>query len=360
MKKHIFLLVFLCAGLFLSCKKEKELTMLEAIAFSEQLTADKTAVTLSEANDSTSVVNFSWPAVVYPIKASVSYTMEVAVPADTVGAAAWGKATSVPIGNDVLGKSFKGKDLNDLALLMGIASGATSELVFRVKAEQDRATFSRPVTLTVTPYVAQAVYPLLYIPGDYQGWSPATAPAAAALKPGIYEAYIYIPAGVTNYFKMTSAKDWNHINYGDAGEGKVSVDGNAGGLLAPAAGYIQVAVNLNSNTWSAIKTTWSILGDASPGGWDTDTQMTYDPAAQVWTVTADMVSTGSFKFRANNAWVIDFGVDEKGKLAYANSPVYGYNSAVTNITVPSSGNYTITLDLHDASKYNFKLKKNEN
>ncbi|MBG6236861.1 hypothetical protein IWX76_003463 [Pedobacter sp. CAN_A7] len=359
MKKHIYLFVFICAGILQSCKKDIELTMLQAVAFSTPLTADQTSVNLSEANDTTAVITFSWPAVSYPIKASVSYTLEVAVPADTIGSAAWTKATSVPIGNDVLSKSYKGKDLNDLALLMGIASGATGELVFRLKAEQDRGTYSNPVTVMVTPYVARVIYPLLYIPGDFQGWAPATAPTAAALQPGIYEAYIYIPAGGTNYFKMTSARDWNHINYGDAGEGKISVAGDAAGLLAAESGYIQVAVNLNSNTWSATKITWSILGDATSGGWDSDTQLTYDPAAQVWTVTADMLATGSFKFRANNAWIIDFGVNEEGKLAYANSPVYGYNSAVSNITVPSSGNYTITLDLHDPSKYNFKLKKND-
>ncbi|RDC58358.1 SusF/SusE family outer membrane protein [Pedobacter chinensis] len=358
MKKIIYLFIILCAGLFQSCRKDKELTVLKSVAFSSSLTVNKSAVILSVANDTSSVVTFSWPSVTFPIKASVTYTLEVDVPSDTVGSAAWGNATSVPIGDDVLSKTYKGKDLNTLALSMGIASGTTGSLVFRVKAYQDRAIYSKAVSLNVTTYLAQPVYPLLYIPGDYQGWSPATAPTAAALQPKIYEGYIYIPAGVTNYFKMTSAMDWNHINYGDAGGGKISVDGNAPGLIAPDAGYIQVSVNLNNNTWSATKTTWSILGDASPGGWSTDTQLTYNPTTEVWTVTADMLSTGSFKFRANNAWIIDFGVDANGKLAYADNPVYGYDPTVNNITVPSSGNYTITLDLHDPSNYNFKLKKN--
>jgi hypothetical protein len=358
MKNSIYLLIILFVGLFQSCKKEKELTVLKAVSFSSLLTANKSAVVLSAATDTSSVVTFSWPAVTFPVKASVTYTLEVDVPADTVGAAAWGNATSIAIGDDILSKSYNGKDLNVLALSMGIGSGAAGSLVFRVKAYQDRAAYSKAISLNVTTYLAQAVYPLLYIPGDYQGWSPATAPAAAALQPKIYEGYIYIPAGVTNYFKMTTARDWNHINYGDAGAGNTSIDGNAAGLLAPQAGYVQVSVNLNTNTWSAIKTTWSILGDASPGGWNIDTQLTYNPSTQLWTVTADMLSTGSFKFRANNAWTIDFGVDANGKLAYADSPVYGYNTAVNNITVPSSGNYTITLDLHDPSNYNYKLKKN--
>jgi hypothetical protein len=358
MKKHIILFILLCTGLLYSCTKDAELTVLKPVAFDSSISANQTAVLLSAAKDSSSVVTFSWPAVVYPIKASVTYSLEVDVPADTVGSAAWGNATSVPVGNDVLSKSFKGKDLNDLALAMGISSGESGTLVFRVRAYQDRDAYTNALALDVTPYLAQSVYPLLYIPGDYQGWAPATAPTAAALQPKIYEAYIYVPTGGTNYFKFTSARDWDHINYGDGGGGQLSTDGLAAGLMAPSSGYIQVSANLNTNTWTATKTTWSILGDASPGGWSTDTQLTYNPSTQVWTVTADMVSTGSFKFRANNAWTIDFGVDANGKLAYADSPVYGYNAAVSNITVPSSGNYTITLDLHDPSNYNYTLRKN--
>lgn len=358
MKKIILLLIVLCAVIGQSCKKERELTVLSPVVFGSSLLISKTQVVLSQANDTSAVLSLSWPAVTFPIKASVTYTLEVDVPSDTLGSTAWRKAKSVPLGNDVLSKSFKGKDLNNLALSLGIPVRSSGNLVFRIRAYQDRATYSQAVSLNVSTYDAPPVYALLYIPGDFQGWAPATAPTAAALQPNIYEGYIYIPAGATNYFKMTTARDWNHINYGDAGGGKISVEGTAAGFNAPEAGYLQVSVNLNTNTWSATKTTWSILGDASPGGWTSDTQMTYNPVAQVWTVTADMVANGSFKFRANKAWVIDFGVDADGRLAYADNPVYGPNPAISNITVPSSGNYTITLDLHDPSNYHYTLKEN--
>lgn len=358
MKKLFYLSVTLVICLFSACRKEAELTVLKTVAFGSSLTASKSAVVLSAANDTTSVVTFSWPAVVYPIKAAVTYTLQADIPADTVGTAAWGNATSVAIGNDVLSKSYKGKDLNALALALGLKSGVAGSLVFRVRAYQDQNAYTKAVAVNVTPYVAASTYPLLYVPGDYQGWSPATAPTMAALQAKIYEGYVNQSAGGSYHFKFTTARDWDHINYGDGGGGKLTADGLAGDLIGPGPGYIQLSANLNTNTWTATQVTWSILGDASPGGWDKDTQLTYDAANQVWTVTADMVSTGSFKFRANNAWNIDFGVDAKGNLAYADSPVYGYNAAINNITVPVSGNYTITLDLHDPSNYNYKLKKN--
>jgi len=357
MKKLIYLFIILIAG-FTACKKEAEITKMAVASFSSEPTASASSLTLTKAKDTSSVVTFSWPAVKYPVKAQVTYALQIDVPTDTVGNNAWANAKTVVVGKDVLSKSYLGKDLNTIALDMGLLPATEGTLVVRIQSYQDQYAYTKALTLKVTPYQPVATYPLLYIPGNYQGWNPGAAPTAAALKPKIYEGYVYMPVADNYYFKFTSAQDWNHINYGDGGNGSITEDGLAGGLVSPGPGYVQVSINLNTKTWSAVPTTWSILGDASPGGWNTDTQLSYDVAKQVWTVTCDMKKDGSFKFRANNAWVIDFGVNADGNLAYADNPVFGYDGSVQNITVPSDGNYTITLDLHDPSNYNFKLKKN--
>ncbi|RFZ92729.1 SusF/SusE family outer membrane protein [Mucilaginibacter conchicola] len=360
MKKiyYLFTLILVCLGF--GCKKDQTLTVLKTVSFGNgtSLSSSVNSVVLTKAKDTTSVIAFSWPAVKYTIKASVTYALQVDVPADTVGTNAWANAKTIVVGNDVLSKSYLGKDLNTLALDMGLIPEVENTIVVRVRSYQDQYAYTNPLTIKITPYKPVVTYPLLFIPGNYQGWNPETAPTAAALKTNIYEAYVYMPQADNYYFKFTTARDWTHINYGDNGNNAVTDNGLAGGMVAPGPGYIQVSINLNTKTWAAVPTTWSILGDASPGGWNTDTQLTYDKAKEVWTVTCDMKKDGSFKFRANNAWVIDFGVDAEGKLAYADSPVYGYDASVANITVPSDGNYTITLDLHDPSNYNYKLKKN--
>ncbi|MBL4678439.1 MAG: SusE domain-containing protein [Mucilaginibacter sp.] len=360
MKKIYYLFTLALACLAFGCKKDQTLTVLKTVSFGDGTTLNSSAssVVLTKAADTASVITFSWPAVKYTIKASVTYALQIDVPADTVGTSGWANAKTIVVGNDVLSKSYLGKDLNTLALDMGIVAGNEGTLVVRVRSYQDQYAYTNPLSIKVKPYAPVATYPLLYIPGNYQGWNPGAAPTAAALKTKIYEGYVYMPQADNYYFKFTSAQDWNHINYGDSGNNTVTEDGLAGGMQSPGPGYIQVSINLNIKTWSAVPTTWSILGDASPGGWNTDTQLTYDPAKEIWTVTCDMKKDGSFKFRANNAWVIDFGVDADGNLAYADSPVYGYNAAIANITVPADGNYTITLDLHDPSNYNYKLKKN--
>jgi hypothetical protein len=119
-----------------------------------------------------------------------------------------------------------------------------------------------------------------------------------------------------------------------------------------------VVANTNALTWTATLVTWGIIGDATPGGWTSDTEMSFDPVKQVWTVTANMVSTGSYKFRANNAWNIDFGIDANNQLAYADNPAYPYNGSLNNLTVPTSGNYTITLNLNDPNNYTYSLHRN--
>jgi len=217
------------------------------------------------------------------------------------------------------------------------------------------STYTNVAAVIITPYALD-----LYVPGSYQNWIPANAPMIAPFSTTynyVYEGYIYMATPGTNQFKYTSAPDFNHINYGDGGNGTLSTLGTAGNLTVPDSGYYEVTANLKALTWTASKTVWGVIGDATPGGWNTDTELTYDPTNQVWTVTLQLLSTGSFKFRANDEWVIDFGVDNNGNLAYSDNPIY-YNAATNNITVPVSGNYTLTLDLHVPGKYAYHAQLN--
>ena len=83
--------------------------------------------------------------------------------------------------------------------------------------------------------------------------------------------------------------------------------------------------------------------------------MTYEANKQVWTVTLPLKADGSFKFRANNAWKIDFGLDGNGKLQYVDNPFFDYAPQVKDLTVPDDGTYTLTLDLHVPGKYTYSM-----
>ena len=76
--------------------------------------------------------------------------------------------------------------------------------------------------------------------------------------------------------------------------------------------------------------------------------MTYNKVSKVWTVTANLTQK-EMKFRANNAWDINFGdTGANGSLEYGGD----------NIKIPSAGNYTITLDLSSPRNYKYTLTKN--
>lgn len=87
---------------------------------------------------------------------------------------------------------------------------------------------------------------------------------------------------------------------------------------------------------------------ATPDGWNSDQDMTYDATENKWTITLSLIG-GEMKFRANDDWAINFG-DDGGNASLE------YNGA--NIAIASYGNYTITLHLHEAGKYTYGKMKN--
>ena len=352
------------------CNETPELTVLRDINFPSEIQVSNSDVLITESNLNDDVLTVTWPAVDYYIGAPVDYTVQFTTPSDTAGAAAWSQARSVKAGTDVFTKTFKSKDLNKWALAFGMEANVPGALVVRVKSYVDRDAFSKATTIQFTPFVKvdvepepepepEPTLPSLWVPGDYQGWNPSTAPRIADRGTGIYEGYINIPDGGTNAFKFTAQNAWEPMAYGDGGDG-VLIEANfdGGNFVAPGPGYYMLTANLGTMRYTITKTVWGIIGDATVGGWTTDTPMQYDAAAKVWTLTTDLTTAGSFKFRANNAWIIDFAVDADGKFLYADHPVLGYTPDLLNLTVPETGNYTVTLDLHDPENYKYTLKLN--
>ncbi len=306
-----------------------------------QVTPSSTSpLSLSIANASNSAVVFNWNATEYGNK---SFTYELQL--DTAG----GNFQNPQVFkvDNALTKDLSVSDLNTAALLAGVAPGATNNLQFRVVAFQGNNTvpsvISNVTSLDVTTYLP---FLYLWVPGDYQGWSPGSAPQLGATVPNLndYEGYVNVPAGGTYEFKITNAPDWNHVAYG----GDATTLSTSGSNLAwpSGAGYYYVKANPTALTWSAQKTSWAIIGDATPGGWGGDTPMTYDPVNNVWVINSVALSANSLKFRANGNWDINLGGN-------TNSLSYGGD----NISISEAGNYKIVLDLSHPLKYTATLTK---
>ena len=179
----------------------------------------------------------------------------------------------------------------------------------------------------------------LYVPGGHQGWDPASAPTLYSRNFDFkYSGYVYFADAGTE-FKFTSQPNWDGPNYGDGGDGTLSDDGGAGNLVVSEPGMYKIDADLTANSYTMTKTEWGLIGDATQGGWDNSTPMSYDPATQRWSVTTTLAA-GTFKYRANNTWDINIG-------GYINNLSYGGD----NITVQEAGTYIVTLDLSDSSQF---------
>lgn len=301
---------------------------------------------LTAANAADTVTTISWSASDYGFSAAVNYTVEI------------GKAgTNFVNAKEIVTGSkrelkYTGFELNQLALLRGLVPNSAGQLEVRIRSQlsDSLSIYSEKATLSITPYLVIINYPSLWVPGDYQGWDPASAPKISSkLGNGVYEGYVNIASGNLK-FKYTSDPDWNHTNYGWAsstttGNNVTGTFNTTGGdLFVPVAGYYLLKANTNNNTWSATKiNSWSLIGDFNAWGGDVD--MTYDATTKVWTGTINPAAAGVFKFRANHDWPINFG-DTGADLGLdydgANIPITA-GSHVIKLDLSVPGNYTYTI-----------------
>ena len=193
----------------------------------------------------------------------------------------------------------------------------------------------------VTP-VSQ--YGLMYVPGDYEGWDLTSAPSLGSPKDdGSYDGYVNVPSGGTYEFKLnTTALGW----LGDGGNGTISASG--GNMKFAGAGYYHIVANTTDLTWSATKTTWSIIGSFAASNWNNDIDMVYDAGSNKWTTTITTVAGDQFKFRANHDWGLNYG--ENGTTGSLVAGGDNIGDASKNFAVPA-GTHTITLFLNNSGYY---------
>lgn len=306
MRKFLKKFLFLGLGVMVlaSCEKDVELSTLEDVNFPSAPSLSSNSLQLVQEEQNDPVLNISWPEVIYSIDAPVEYTLQFDVPTDTVGEKAWENALNITAGKDVYSKTFQGLDINQMAEELGLESEIEGNMVVRVLAFMDRTITSEPVGFTVTPYSTVITVPEIFLPGAYQGWDPSTAASIPSTEvPGVYQGIMTFPEGALD-FKVTVERNWEE-NYGDDDSGNLVFD-SPNNLSVPQPGTYQITVDLNTMRWSAEPYSFGIIGTATPGGWDVDTDMNYDAEAEVWKIS-QYLQAGAFKFRLNDAWSVNYG-----------------------------------------------------
>lgn len=232
--------------------------------------------------------------------------------------------------------------LNNSVLIAGLVPETPTPVELRVSANINthiETLYSEPVTITVTAYNVAVVYPILFVPGSYQGWNPGdsativTSPKADE----IYEGYFYFPANTE--FKFTGQPAWDPLNWGEGGNGKLQE--KAGNIRVNQAGYYKVVANIRQLTYTLIPVSWQVEGSAVPGN---SQPLTYNENDRTLEITAHF-NAGGLVFKEKGAGNRVLGIYFGHQLT----------DDGTEILIPQSGTYTLTLDLKKYP-YTFSLK----
>ncbi|WP_420570912.1 SusE domain-containing protein [Kordia sp.] len=310
--------------------------------------ASGTALILDANNEQGVATTVVWDDADYDVQTAISYDVEIALGGTDFAAPISGGSTNERF------ISWTNLQLNEVAIAAGLSPFVAGDLDVRVRSSigtQDaQAQVSGVLTLNVTPYTTSL--PQIAVPGNHQGWDPATAPTLASSEFGAsdYEGYIWLE---TEY-KFVAPDDagnfaWGNTDWGDDGSfsGVLTEDGESNVQATP--GYYYLQVDTENLTYTASQyTNWGLIGSATPTGWDSDNDMTYDPATQTFSITIDLTAD-QIKFRANDGWDWNYGDDgADGSL----------NTGGADINVPEAGNYTVVLDLSNPRAYSYTLTLN--
>jgi hypothetical protein len=316
-----------------------------------------TSYTLLPANEKSVITTLVWDYADNGVQSASSYTIELAKSGTNFAKIISGGTTADRY------FPFTVEQLNGLLSPADFTPYQAASVDVRIKSSLGTTAnalvqYSNVITLKLTPY--STALPKIGVPGAHQDWKPnnsATLPllASSGFGKSDFEGY----ATLGGAFKFLSPKadgtfDWGTTDWGDdkSNSGKLLESGE--GDCNATAGYYLIRADTGKLTYSAtLISTWGIIGDGTSKGWDASTPMTYNATTKVWTVTTDLTAK-KFKFRANDAWDIDLGDYQADKPGVGDKMSYKGK----DITIPSDGNYTITLDLSSPRNYKYTLTKN--
>lgn len=350
MKKiNIFILAIVALLGFNSCTDDDTTIVAQAISAPELIVPDTgTSIILTDANATNPALTLVWNEADYGTSLAISYKVELAIS---------GTAFETPILGGTTNEQFitwTVEQLNTVAVAAGLTPFSEGDLEVRVissigsPAVQEQT--SNTLVFTVTPYTSEL--PQIGVPGNHQGWDPPTAPRLASPEFGAtnYEGYVWLDGG----YKFIAPDDsgnyaWGNTDWGDDGSfSGILVEDGESNCEAPTAGYYFIQADTAELTYSATQYSWGLIGSATPSGWDSDQDMTYDAASKTWTITLDLTAD-EIKFRANDAWDWNYGDDGADNIL---------ENGAANIVVPAAGNYTVVLDLSKPREYTYSLTLN--
>lgn len=327
--KHIYKFSALAILLLLvySCNSDDEKIVANAISAPVLVAPEGgSAFVLVRENANNIVFNLNWTKSDYGIPTDISYNVEIAL-ANTqfVNAVSAGIVSTNTIALTVAA-------LNSAVTAAGANALQETEIEIRIKSslgpKKDLPMYSNSIHIKVTPYATIVAKNDLFLVGNATaaGWNNDSDNTPLFRDPMDENKFYYtgfFTGGADFGFKILDTKGSWHPQYGGSGGilGVSTPTGENEPAIIPVAisGYYNLEVNITTMTYAftPVSTpptvtypTIGIVGDATPGGWDTDTDMTnstFDP--HIWKISGVTLSNNNLKFRANNNWDVNWGAD---------------------------------------------------
>ncbi len=339
---HIFFTLMTFA-IFTACSDDDPGAILSLGDASVMLSpSNGSAYVLEEERADNTMATFRWSPSFFGYTAGITYTLQMDIAGNNFNEPV-ALATTTGTSADIT----QGR-VNGVLLAKGSEEAIPVDIQVRVVAavgDNVQQLISNSISLTVTPFIVEIEFPQLQVPGSYQGWDPSNNNTViySLRSDNRFEGFVFF-SDPNTFFKFTDGPSWD-VNYGDDGANG-TLDRNGADISAAEPGMYRLNVNLNNFTYTMLKTDWGVIGDATPTGWDSDTDMVYNPSSQTLEVVLNLTA-GELKFRANDDWAINFG-DNSG------AGFLDYDGG--NIQISDAGSYRIELILHEP-RYRYVITK---
>ena len=300
------------------------------------------------------VVAFTWSAADYGVPTQINYSLEAATaaaPDAKVTITSGITTTSAEVDYETLNAIL----YNDLGLADGVAEDVNFSI--GVKVGEYAKIYSNAVTVSCKVTAAEKTYPTLTVAGSYayNNWTPGKGQFVFDFD-GTDTKY----SGVIDFGEDVSALQFKFVGaaWGQnefsvpSGEAQAAeaaelpLVAGGGDNIAAYTTHRYYSLTLDKTTPKVIKNfsfnSLGVIGDATPTGWDADTDMQFNADKQRFYVDITLID-GTIKFRVDDAWTLDWGgadgLLEKG----------GANIAVT------AGDYRIYVNLNDPANPTYEL-----
>lgn len=332
MKKIYFYTLLLGLLAFTACEDEKSpvMELQKASAFEPFSQSD---FTFNDENAAAEFPEIKWTPADYGVKAVVNYDVTLTNDAN---------AKTVLLGETgatVL--KFTNAQMNAMMAKVGAYPGQTYNFTITLTSKAYDVTAdpaSNSITFKATPFDPNAVdWKFAYVAVGYPDWDYMNAYLLGDPDgDGVYQGYANFDADGASY-AIVDGSDLTKVLAKD--------------LTVAKKGFYGIKVDAGGKAEQSGPLVWGVVGDATSGGWDKDTQMDYDATTRLWTVTTPLLDK-EFKFRSNNSW----DSDNYGAVPGKESELEGELVAgPTNFKVLKASPYVITLNLTNAGKYSYSM-----